>query len=410
MLLLEEPHEHAPSAWDTPHDPPSGSDPADGNHCAVAMIAMVNHFYGGDLSEDRIAYEAHKERQPGPEEDLIFGEGLRAPEANMAFSWALGVEVEFVGGYLDKDSAWASITAAIDAGRPVPAANTHHGFVISGYEVRNGRRLVTIKDPAKGIYVSDFDASKLAASDLSLWIIPAGATGTKQETSVTTDSDGDGVVDFDETQRFQTNPNAVDTDEDKVKDKQDIASGIFDPSYGYALHRVAGGKGRDFDGDSNPTEGDPDSDDGGCLDGDEDKDVDGHRNGSETWNFDKADDSCFDLQGTITFDRVSFNDAGGGETSEATLHATIDVKLKTDPSDPTHLIDAGSSFTVRNKSSRASGRTAATVRRPAISRTATAPTSSRTRPCRRPATRSRSSDWMRTPIRTSGRTWTGRVA
>ena len=34
-------------------------------NCAIAMVAMVNHYYGGDLSQDRIGYEIFKDRQAG---------------------------------------------------------------------------------------------------------------------------------------------------------------------------------------------------------------------------------------------------------------------------------------------------------------------------------------------------------
>jgi len=311
---------------------------------------MVNHFYEGDLSEDRIGYEVLKDTTPGPELDLVWGVGLTIPQTNAAFAYALGAPVTFVPEYASYDDAWDAITEAIDAGRPVPGANTHHGFVITGYSIRpDGHRIIWLNDPAYGMARSDIDAPGRAPStDLSLWILPDHPNGTKQEAAVTTDSDGDGVVDFDETERFGTDAHKKDTDDDKVGDLQDIASSVFDPTYGYAFHPVTNGKGRDFDSDASAPERDPDSDNGGCLDGDEDKNVDGHRTGSETWNFDKADDSCFDLQGTITYDRVSTNDAGGGERSDATLHATIDVKLKADPNDPTHLIDAGSSYTVDN--------------------------------------------------------------
>ena len=64
-------------------------------------------------------------------------------------------------------------------------------------------------------------------------------------------------MDFDETERFQTDLHKKDTDDDKVKDLEDIASSVFDPTYGYAFHPVSGGKGRDFDGDANPPERDP---------------------------------------------------------------------------------------------------------------------------------------------------------
>ena len=76
MLLLEQPHETGPMAWDKPHTP-HRYDPADNKNCGIAMIAMINNFYGGDLSQDRIGYEIFKDRKPGPEEDLNYGYGLR---------------------------------------------------------------------------------------------------------------------------------------------------------------------------------------------------------------------------------------------------------------------------------------------------------------------------------------------
>ena len=129
---------------------------------------------------------------------------------------------------------------------------------------------------------------------------PAGAVGRRDESSVRTDADGDGVVDFDETMRFQTDPSNPDSDGDKLPDKPDVVSGIFDSTFGYARHPEPDGQGRDFDFDGIPTERDPDADRGGCQDGDEDADRDGHRTGSETWNFDTQDDRCSGWRGTMT--------------------------------------------------------------------------------------------------------------
>jgi hypothetical protein len=113
------------------------------------------------------------------------------------------------------------------------------------------------------------------------------------------------VVDFDETERFGINPNNSDGDGDMLPDKQDIITGIFDPQYGYATTRGSA-FGRDYDSDGVPTERDKDSDEGGCPDGKEDANGNGHRDGSETYNFDGDDDKdsqCVSdeivLQGTI---------------------------------------------------------------------------------------------------------------
>jgi hypothetical protein len=102
-----------------------------------------------------------------------------------------------------------------------------------------------------------------------------------------------GVVDFDETQRFHTDPNNQDTDGDKIPDKVEIHASVFDPKHGYAVG-TEDHNGRDFDCDGMPMELDLDSDGGGCFDGIEDTDHDGKYSPArgETYNFDKQDDRC----------------------------------------------------------------------------------------------------------------------
>ena len=172
--------------------------------------------------------------------------------------------------------------------------------------------------------------------------MPANVKARKQEPAVTADADSDGVVDFDETERFKTDPRKKDSDGDKVDDKPDVASGIFDPTHGYALKPGAGNRGRDFDGDSLATELDPDSDDGGCLDGDEDTNGDGHRADKETWNFDAADDVCGDLSGTITWTRSDTGTWPDPET-QSSSNDVVTLNVRFDEKDG-EWVDAGSSY------------------------------------------------------------------
>jgi Lamin Tail Domain/Peptidase_C39 like family len=360
MLLIEDPQEHGTHAWDNDHRTFDPSDPADNQNCAIASIAMVNHFFGGDLSQDRIGYEIYAEllRPGSPERDLNYGYGIYADHVTKALTFALGAAPTHLEPGMSADEIWSAVTASIDAGRPVIAAGTSHVFVYTGYRVRDGKRLVSTNDPwnyaggpsGAGQLNIDAASGKNAPELMDLWLLPANAVGRRQEASVTANTDSDDVVDFDETMRFHTDPGNPDTDADKVRDKQDIASGLFDAPYGYALHPAPDSAGRDFDVDGIPTELDPDSDAGGCQDGQEDQNADGHRNGKETSNFDASDDACHDLFGTITFDRTSSRDTGVGsvsrETGQETLHVTVQVVMQTDPNDPTGLIDAGSSFTV----------------------------------------------------------------
>jgi hypothetical protein len=150
MLLLERNQETGTHAWDKNHGDTDSRDPADNMNCAIAMVAMISAFYGGNLSQDRIGYEilARRGNPAGPEGDLMYGQGISGLEASEAFRFALGGVSE--GGLMSFDDMWNTIKTELDAGRPVAGANSHHGFVVTGYKVENGRRLVYLNDPWHG--------------------------------------------------------------------------------------------------------------------------------------------------------------------------------------------------------------------------------------------------------------------
>ena len=54
MLLLESKNEGGLHAWDVPHPEMDRTDPADNANCALASIAMINAYFGGDLSQDGV--------------------------------------------------------------------------------------------------------------------------------------------------------------------------------------------------------------------------------------------------------------------------------------------------------------------------------------------------------------------
>lgn len=340
MLLLELNVERGVHAWDVDHGTLDPGDKADNKNCALATVAMMNHFYGGDLSQDRIGYELWKGRQDGPEWDLNYGVGISGQQTSDAFKFALGDGIEAYE-YESYDGMWQRITTEIDAGRPVAAANSRHGFVITGYEVKDGHRLMTVNDPWRGTYAADLDRASVPASDFTFWVMPENPVARMQEPGVTIDTDGDGVVDFDETERFKTAADAADSDGDKLPDKPDIVTGVFDPKHGYARDPHPGNNGRDYDFDELPTERDPDSDEGGCKDGQEDADLDGHRTAPETWNFDGDDDgaSCSGWRGTIT----STWNYGTVNGRQGTLNAT--VLFQPDPTFPEFFLVTDGSVT-----------------------------------------------------------------
>ena len=109
------------------------------------------------------------------------------------------------------------------------------------------------------------------------------------EPEVGMDSDGDMLVDFDEINRIGTDPNNYDTDGDGLNDMVDMYEYLFADDGTYDLRE------RDYDGDGDPKELDPDNDragNNGVIDGCEDVDLNGFFNpdGSESDNFNFDDD------------------------------------------------------------------------------------------------------------------------
>jgi len=359
MLTLEARSEDPPWSWDTP-------DNAGYPYCARAGVAMVNAFYGGKLSQDRIGYEAYRGLREGPEYDLPVVGIDDDRTSRYSLPLALGTSGQYVSnpyegrGYdsgacydyvtrlaleqcaaqcadpssneclqcrIARESeiecptevaypwrpdavewgkdAMQDIQREIDAGRPIIATTPAHLFLIVGYRLQDGNFFFFYQDEG-GRQEVQADALGLSSHLDSYWIGLAPVNVRSDEPEVSADTDGDGVVDFDETQRFGTNPSHPDSDGDGVRDKDEIRASVWDPQNGYhrgvaALAPTADPeytapnvelRGRDFDRDSLAMELDADSDGGGCRDGAEDSDRNGLRNAGETYNFDAGDDDC----------------------------------------------------------------------------------------------------------------------
>jgi hypothetical protein len=302
MLLLEEPNDKGPHAWDVAHPDLDKSDPADNANCGLATTAMVNAFYGGDMTQDRLGYELFKDTRPGPEDDLNYGRGISDDQFIQLLQFALGGGVTAYGWLGDpgeRNAFWESVTLAIDDGRPVPMCGGGHCVVITGYSDNLLGRRLAINDPWAGPRVVNADFVPV-----SVYAFPPSSPAVRyDESAVQTDSDGDGIVDFDENHRFGTDPENSDSDQDKLPDKTDVYLSVFDEDHGH----VNWGNARDdIDGDGLPPERDDDADNGGCLDGLEDLNQDGRTDkaAQETSPYEKDDDKCISgwwhLKGDVT--------------------------------------------------------------------------------------------------------------
>jgi hypothetical protein len=320
MLLLESKRETGAHAWDVAHPGLDRSDPADAHNCVLASVAMINNFLGGDLSQDRIGYEIFKDFWSGPEFDLNYGEGLYAFQQEEALTFALDAAPSFHPTGETPDLMWEEITYEIDQGRPVFATIPGHAFVVTGYRIHGERRIVAINDPWWGSYEADVD---VVAWEKHFLISPASLP-VFQEPEITMHSDSDGIVDFDETQRFATSPTDDDFDKDDLKDKDDVRASVFDEHFGYAVTGIL--LGRDFDEDGLLMERDVDADDGGCFDGMEDYDYNGKHNQPETWNFDDGDDACLWGTDELVLDENRINDYGGNHHQRIRTFVTFSAR------------------------------------------------------------------------------------
>ncbi len=293
------------TSWDAPHPDGPPNHPHDDWYCVRASIAMLNARYGGDLSQDRISYQIFKAHPPiGPEGDLGHEMGTTRKEIEDTLSWALNDaainhQIAPVGGF-----TFAQMKGWIENLDGFVATIPGHAIVPDGYAELStpGGKLIQalyVHDPARGphrrkIY-SWVNMNVPPPNDNRAWdhdftnvfLQPSvGVTARMQEASVTTDTDGDGLMDFDETERFKTSPNDQNTDHDCLKDKQEVRSYTF---------RIPDGNSYianpDVDMDGMRPELDPDSDNGGSEDGAEDRDGDGkYEPTTETDPFIASDD------------------------------------------------------------------------------------------------------------------------
>ena len=268
------------------------------NYCVRASIAMINHHLGGDLLQDRISYYLFREwmdRYPGPEGDLGHAFGCDLPTTSTqekdGLSWALdSASIDVKSKPMGQVSiSFDSITTWIDQLDCFMARIPGHMMVIDAYTVftqgNNTSEVIYVNDPREGQDTLVYSASigftnirGLGTNFEHAFLHPQGWSSYRTlEASCTTDTDGDGVMDFDEENRFFTSINSLDSDSDGVNDKQEIRSYTFHGTDhpNCPVWNAANPFFPDIDGDSLRAELDWDTDNDSLSDGAEDLDGDG---------------------------------------------------------------------------------------------------------------------------------------
>ena len=310
MLCLDGEGMHGDYAWDVAHPKGAMYGRHNPKYCVRACLAMVAGQFGNVLSQDRISYHIFEEMGTtsssavkaghigDPYMDLGHGRGAYDDDAAKTVDWIYGVAIgtsQWLSNsttiFEDPTPAKDSIREIIDANRPVMFFQNHHARIIDGYMLVTinmiEHQFVHIVDPwYTGPTIGSWENFQ-PVSDASFVFPPTNATPQRvDEPELAMDSDADGIVDFDETNRFHTDPNNVDSDVDGVYDKEDMLGYLFTPEGAYEPRE------RDIDSDGVAKELDPDNDDPndmGSRDGCEDANGDGFYGPGD------RETSCFNL-------------------------------------------------------------------------------------------------------------------
>ena len=285
MLCLSCRRDRGPHAWDQAHAIGKTSCAHEFGHDILAVVATINHYYGGTAKQDQLSYlmmgAADYGNKVEPESDLGHSLIFDHDEVSTLLQKALGgaeiLAIDAGDGLIISLAIKNSLAPVIGftAGKSDPKT-TIHPKLIWGVENRPDPKdpggipitRVIFYDPLVGkVPITEPVSSiKIAYSPL----VVAGAPKNPPllvDPGMLSDGDGDGIVDFDEVRRFSTSDIRKDTDGDGVEDKTEIWSAAF----GEGLNRHE----PDSDGDGMRCETDEDSDNDKCKDGDEDR----NRNG-----------------------------------------------------------------------------------------------------------------------------------
>lgn len=280
------------------------------NRCWLTMAQMFNHYYGGDIASDEILYYVRDG----------FGDitGGGPIETIQAVNYALGMEIwnrtELMllvnifkaRGLLPSSVDWyvgtpslLTIVDAINAGKVIGVSQLNggaqgsHSMVLNGYRIdMDGKFYVHLLNTDNmgsdewryygnlllfnQDVVASFFANGIAALNdvlqgtsvshdvfFSFYIPPDNVQGRLADSTIFKDSDNDGVVDFDESERFGTDPLKLDSDGDGIDDFMEIKD------FMECNFKPVNAKNSDIDGDGLTVARDIDSDGDGYCDNQE---------------------------------------------------------------------------------------------------------------------------------------------
>jgi len=192
-------------------------------YCARASVIMINRYYGGELSQDRLSYQYRNAFIGAPDGDDL-GHGRGWGNARPQLEWALGLGVgdcEWDTTVGTEDSDWYQIADCLVSYRPLLVKISNHCVVAGGSRTYLGHRQLYILNPASGTEWKNFDDLNISAIGYPKVDKVPNITARSDEESVSAHSDEDGIIDFDEDNRFSDFKNDEHDLDKQEKDSDD---------------------------------------------------------------------------------------------------------------------------------------------------------------------------------------------
>lgn len=234
-------------SWDRPNLDAPTIEPHEDVRCWAIATQVMNHFYGGNLTQDEIVYHGHyianepllSPFRPEGGNDKTYGSTViidpvtRDPinEISETLKWALHVERLNYGKGMP---SYATVKNAIDNNKLIYLLVPGHAMLIYGY----------VGDATKYAFYYAFsdnegntETSLTYNAQVQSYFIPDVTYGNVEMSNslVHSDSDGDGITDFEEETRFGTDVFYIDTDNDGIEDKREIYNCMMNASSGGAI-------------------------------------------------------------------------------------------------------------------------------------------------------------------------------
>ena len=290
--------------WDRPHLHHEHYDDEESYRCWVVAAEMLNHFYGGNITQDEIKLKFKKNGMTPIFKDsvsaVILGAFLHSSQGgadpgmlvvNDMLPWVLNDST--VLNRHDRSPTEDEVKNWLMDSIPLYIWTENHVVILDGYKKTiNNKFFVRVVNTDNN---GDTAWESLDSAKIEGFMAPQVVGSVRMsDTLIHMDSDGDSLMDYDEIMRFGTNPLHWDSDGDSIDDKTEIKSYTILEHISGKLSKAQLGiinlKYADIDADGNRAEHDLDSDNGGIGDILEDVNRNGLQDNGESSPYNAEDD------------------------------------------------------------------------------------------------------------------------